>query len=289
LIKQYVKFSLKIKVLWNTFGDCKNFGQLKGHKNAILEIDWYEDILYSAGADKKAIVWDTQTGECIKRYSAHSLVVNSINSTKTSTLFVTGSDDKTAKIWDTRSSSTVSCFDCTYPVTSVCFSKGGEHVFTGGKIINKSQGIDNEIKVWDIKKQKILRTLPGHKDTVTGLSISPDGNFLLSNSMDNTLRMWDVRPMVKGDRCKNMFYGFQQNIDKNLLRCSWSPDNDKVTCGSSDSPTNVFIWSTDSEENKILYKLPGHLSTVNEVVFHPFEPIVLSCSSDKTLYLGELL
>ena len=33
----------------------------------------------------------------------------------------------------------------------------------------------------------------GHTDTITGLSLSPDGSFLLSNSMDQTIRMWDIR------------------------------------------------------------------------------------------------
>ena len=39
-------------------------------------------------------------------------------------------------------------------------------------------------------------TLPGHLDSITGLALSPDENFLLSNAMDSTLRLWDIRPFV---------------------------------------------------------------------------------------------
>jgi Prp8 binding protein len=39
----------------------------------------------------------------------------------------------------------------------------------------------------------------------------------------------------------------------------------------------------------MLYKLPGHNGSVNDVQFHPNEPIVGSASSDRTLFLGELL
>ena len=39
-------------------------------------------------------------------------------------------------------------------------------------------------------------SLAGHTDTVTGISLSPDGSYLLSNGMDNTARIWDVRPFV---------------------------------------------------------------------------------------------
>lgn len=66
----------------------------------------------------------------------------------------------------------------------------------------------------------------------------------------------------------------------------------------------VYIWDTTSR--RILYKLPGHLGSVNDVDFHKLEPIskeydsrkqmhahftfplsVLSASSDKQIYLGE--
>jgi WD40 repeat protein len=39
---------------------------------------------------------------------------------------------------------------------------------------------------------------------------------------------------------------------------------------------------------EVQYALPGHKGSVNEVVFHPKEPIVGSCSNDRTLFLGEL-
>lgn len=41
----------------------------------------------------------------------------------------------------------------------------------------------------------------GHTDTITSISLSPDGNFLLSNSMDHSIRLWDIRPFVVGNRC----------------------------------------------------------------------------------------
>lgn len=42
------------------------------------------------------------------------------------------------------------------------------------------------VQVWDLRKNDILYRLRGHTDTVTGLQLSPDGSYLLSNSMDNT-------------------------------------------------------------------------------------------------------
>ena len=71
-------------------------------------------------------------------------------------------------------------------VTSVHFSDGADKVYAGG--------IDNVVKVWDLRKGEMCMMLEGHSDTVTGMSLSPDGSYLLTNSMDCTLRIWDMRP-----------------------------------------------------------------------------------------------
>ena len=42
-----------------------------------------------------------------------------------------------------------------------------------------------------------------------------------------------------------------------------------VSAGSADR--FVYIWDTNSR--KIMYKLPGHLGSVNDVDFHKVEPI----------------
>lgn len=44
---------------------------------------------------------------------------------------------------------------------------------------------------------------------VLGLSLSPDGNHLLSNSMDNSVRMWDVRPFANQNRLEKVFEGMK--------------------------------------------------------------------------------
>lgn len=38
----------------------------------------------------------------------------------------------------------------------------------------------------------MVRRFKGHKDRVTGVVISQDARWLLSSSMDGTVRVWDV-------------------------------------------------------------------------------------------------
>lgn len=56
--------------------------------------------------------------------------------------------------------------------------------------------------------------MKGHSDTVTGLALSPDGSHVLSNSMDNSLRVWDIRPYAPQERCVKMFAGHTHNFEK---------------------------------------------------------------------------
>ena len=69
--------------------------------------------------------------------------------------------------------------------------------------------------------------------------------------------------------CFSLYHHQPDHCLQNLLRCSWSPDGSKVAGGSGDR--FVYVWDTTSR--RITYKLPGHAGSVNDVDFHPFEPV----------------
>ncbi|KAK2181580.1 hypothetical protein NP493_392g05000 [Ridgeia piscesae] len=265
--------------LWNTYGECENFAVLKGHTGAIMQVVFSTDgtRLVSASTDKTVAIWDIEVGTRLKKLKGHQTFVNSCDITRRGPQFIcSGSDDGTVRLWDTRKKGAAQSFQNTYQVTSVCFSDTGEQIMSGG--------IDNDVKVWDLRKTDLLYQMQGHTDTVTGIRLSSDGSYLLSNGMDNTVRIWDVRPYAPQERCVKIFHGIQHTFEKNMLRVAWSPDGSKVSAGSGDR--HVYVWDTTSR--RILYKLPGHAGSVNDIDFHPIEPIVVSVSSDKRIYLGEI-
>lgn len=119
------------------------------------------------------------------------------------------------------------------------------------------------------------------------MKLSPDGDFLLSNGMDNVLRCWDVKPYASGERCAKVFLGAQHNYEKSLIKCTWNSSMSQVACGSADS--FVYVWANSAAPPyRIAYKLPGHAGSVNEVDFHPSQPILCSCGNDKNIFLGEI-
>jgi WD40 repeat protein len=71
---------------------------------------------------------------------------------------------------------------------------------------------------------------------------------------DGKMRLFSKKirfPLWLQNRCVKIFTGHQHNFEKNLLRCNWSPDGQKVTSGSADRM--VYIWDTTSR--RILYKV----------------------------------
>ncbi|KAF2471067.1 WD40 repeat-like protein [Lindgomyces ingoldianus] len=267
-------------LLWRTSGACDNFGVLSGHKQAVLDLHWSRDsrVLYSASADMQLASWDTETGQRIRRHPGHEEVINCMDVRKRGEeLLVSGSDDGSIGIWDPRMKEAIDYIATEFPITAIALNSDTNELFTGS--------IDNDIKVWDLRKKAVTYALLGHTDTVTSLAISPDGQSLLSNSHDSTVRTWDIRPFAPADRRILTYDGAQRGMEPNLLRACWDIKGERIAAGSGDG--SVAIW--DARTKKLLNKLPGHRGAVNDVRFSPRdEPIILSASSDRTLMLGEL-
>ncbi|NXR72520.1 SNR40 protein, partial [Pycnonotus jocosus] len=235
-------------------------------------------MLFSASTDKTVAVWDSETGERVKRLKGHTSFVNSCYPARRGPQLVcTGSDDGTVKVNPSSWSPELE------PRAGTPSSLSSGSVGALGLQLQHCW-LCLLCQVWDLRQNKLTYTMRGHADSVTGLSLSSEGSYLLSNAMDNTVRIWDVRPFAPKERCVKIFQGNVHNFEKNLLRCSWSPDGSKIAGGSADR--FVYVWDTTSR--RILYKLPGHAGSVNELAFHPEEPIILSASSDKRLYMGEI-
>jgi WD40 repeat protein len=47
--------------------------------------------------------------------------------------------------------------------------------------------------VWNAKTGEKLFSLPGHKFDINGLSFTPDDRYLLTGSVDTTIKFWDMR------------------------------------------------------------------------------------------------
>ncbi|KDQ64104.1 hypothetical protein JAAARDRAFT_144544, partial [Jaapia argillacea MUCL 33604] len=275
--------------LWKTYPPNTNYGLLSTlHKAPILDLQWslVSSFLYTVSADHTLLMTDVTTGSRVRKIRAHRGIINSLDRTIAGgagvELLATGSDDGTVRVWEGGDDGKKECvmdFEVGCPVTSVCWSVDGANIYVGA--------LDNEIHVYDLRKQEKVYTLSGHTDTPTSLSLSPNGSFLLSPSFSSQTIIHDVRPFSPSpSRIHRVLTGAPAGFEHALLKGAWSKDDGgrRVAVGGADRC--VCIWDVDS--GKMQYKLPGHKGTVTAVDFHPKEPIILTASKDGTLLLGEI-
>jgi len=102
-----------------------------------------------------------------------------------------GTADRCIRFWNTLNLSPVNSLETGSQVCNLLFSKNvNELVSTHGY----SQ---NQIIVWKYPSMKKLATLTGHTFRVLYLSVSPDGQTLVTGAGDETLRFWNVFPQKK--------------------------------------------------------------------------------------------
>lgn len=269
----------KSLLLWDVFHpQCRCLGALTGHRNAITDLFWSvvdDSKVITSSADRSLGIFDLNEWQRVKKLQGHTGIVNTCyGSVRGSQVLISGSDDCTVKLWDPREKGCTQSWPILVPVTAVCMDEFGTSAYVGS--------IDSSIQVWDMRTNSLRELLRGHTDSITGLAFSQDGSYLLSNSTDQTMRCWDVRPFVQGARYLKLYEGVPHSYDKGLLRCAWSSDNLVVSAGSSDRL--VHLW--DSSTRQKTKALTGHNGTVYAVEFHPEGKIVASCSADSYLVVG---
>jgi len=251
----------------------------RGHGNSVLEAHWLNDgeFALSCSADKTLALWDIQTGARSRQFKGHSNFVNACHPSRDTHVVASASDDKSARLWDLRVKHTQRTIVHPFAVTAVALSPTAHMLYTGC--------LDGVVRQYDLRRpNEVSLELTGHQDMVTGISLHPQGTHLLSNASDNTVRCWDVKPFASGDRCEKVFLGAQHNYEKMLIKCNWSKSGKQISAGSADN--FVYVW--DATSRRILYKLPGHSGSINDVDFHPNQPIISSCANDRQIYLGEI-
>ncbi|KAF8227934.1 WD40 repeat-like protein [Tricholoma matsutake] len=125
-----------------------------------------------------------QVGEALR---GHEGWVYSVAFSPDGTRTVSGSSDKTIRVWDAATGQQVgeALRGHENQVCSVAFSPDGTHIVSGS--------LDKTIRVWDaVTGQQVGEALRGHEDWVWSVAFSPDSTRIVSGSDDKTIRVWDA-------------------------------------------------------------------------------------------------
>ena len=167
----------------------------------------------------------------IKREKGHSSSISSVAISPDGKTIVSGSWDKTIKIWDMQSGEYLHTLEGHMDsVYSIAISPDGNRMVSGSS--------DETIKIWDMQSGEYLNTLEGHSSYVESVVISPDGKTIVSGDHNGTIKIWDM----KNTKCLNtlkLHSGYVRSVAISL--------NGKTIVSVSDDEI-IRIWDIQSGE-----------------------------------------
>ncbi len=131
-----------------------------------------------------------QTASPLLSFTGHSGRVRSVAIAPDGQTALSGSEDRTLKLWDLATGKVLRTFTGhSYGVTSVTISPDGRTALSGSW--------DKPLKFWELASGKELRTLPlpGHPEfplSVVAVAVAPDGQTAVAGSEDRKMKLWDL-------------------------------------------------------------------------------------------------
>ncbi|XP_074353591.1 eukaryotic translation initiation factor 3 subunit I-like [Apium graveolens] len=151
------------------------------------------------GGDGAVRVWDVETMTLINesdKETGHQKAVTSLIKSVDGSHLLTGSLDKSAKLWDIRSMKLVRTYKTDCPVNAVSLSPLLDHVVLGGgpeasSVTNDSRAAAAmfEAKFFHKVLEEKIGTVKGHFGPINALAFNPDGKSFSSGGEDGYVRL----------------------------------------------------------------------------------------------------
>ena len=175
-----------------------------GHQQEVCGLKWSFDgsQLASGGNDNNLMVWSLHCSKPLMCNSDHLAAVKAIAwSPHQHNILASGGGtaDRTIRFWNTTNFEPIFKVDTGSQVCNLVFSKSSnELVSTHGYSLN-------QINVWKLPNMQKIKTLTGHSFRVLYLSLSPDGQSIVTGAGDKTLKFWNIFPPFKNNYNSKLF------------------------------------------------------------------------------------
>ncbi|MEM1169615.1 MAG: GUN4 domain-containing protein [Cyanobacteria bacterium P01_H01_bin.35] len=139
-----------------------------------------------------------------------------------------------------------------------------------------SGSADGTIKVWDLATGTLKSTITAHSNAVYSVAISSGGDTVVSGSADGTIKVWDL---TRGDLKATL-----TDHNDQVYSVAISSDGGTVVSGSADG--TIKVW--DLASGNLKQTLTGHSNEVWSVAISSDNKTIVSGSEDKTIKIWDL-
>lgn len=242
--------------LWHIVNGEQQY-RLGGHENIVTDVEFSPDgeILASSSADTSLRLWDVASGELQRVLQKHIDYVIKLSFSSDGTRLASASssigvregdrtnEHNTVQIWDVASGENLLTIppDGTGYYRDVEFGPDGS-IFAA---TTWSSALGGTARVYDADTGEELHRLYAHRDTLSNLEFSPDGELLATASNDATVKFWDYD--------KGVLVTSYVDFPNRVQDIEFSPDGEYLLIGlgesvsypdGNDQPpdSSAFLW-----------------------------------------------
>jgi len=222
-------------------------------------------------ADGKAVIFirDVATGAVTKTLPGHEGAITSLGFSADNTKLISGSADKTARVWTLADNKEVAKFALhANTVTGVALNSNGTIAVSGAA--------DNTLKIWNVADPtKEAFNCAGHTGAISGLVFTPNNASIISASADQTIRLWNP---ANGQQAAAIPYG------QAVTSLALSVDGTKIAATGADN--NVRLYQLDG---KLLFTMAAHTAPPKSVAFSTDNLRVVSSGPDNQAIVWDVV
>lgn len=228
------------------------------------------------------ILLNTITGSCITTLSGHIDWVRSVTFSSDGVTLVSGSDDKTIKLWDVQTGGIIKTLSGhTTAVHSVSISADSVIIASGSK--------DNTIRLWNIQTEGCYQIM-WQQGAVAHVNFFPTDPQDLVVISDGKVFQWDInshqiRETYNGSHIAFSQDGAQfvlydhtivtvQNCESREIMAEFDVPNATHWCFSLDgrliaaaANTIIYVWDITTSDHHITERFAGHSHFITGLVF----------------------
>jgi WD40 repeat protein len=166
-------------------------------------------------------------------------------------LLLSGSDDKTIKLWSMPDGALLGMLWPNEPTLCLAINPEGSILASGHE--------SNLIFLWSLSDGQRIKTVRGHGSAVRVLAINPQGDLLASGGDDKTVKLW----ALPGGRSTKTMVGHEASVS------ALSINSDGTRLASGDANGVIKLWSMPDGELLATITDPESSKPVQALKFSP--------------------